>query len=177
MFTRRSFRISVISRTSWLSWGWSVPTGECRNSASIRPQPLPAKSFPSYRQLHIILRSDDISLEAESFVIKLTKIYRYNGNQPREDGSRCISRYVVSIRQWTVSDFFFNSRRGTLGTAATTGLVYQPRMIGEGDCGEIGGMKIGRGNRNLPQRHFVHHKSHMTRPGFEPGPPRWEASD
>jgi hypothetical protein len=25
---------------------------------------------------------------------------------------------------------------------------------------------------NLPQRHFVHHKSHMTRPGLEPGPPR-----
>jgi hypothetical protein len=30
---------------------------------------------------------------------------------------------------------------------------------------------------NLPQRHFVHHKSHMTRPGFEPGPLRWEAGD
>jgi hypothetical protein len=30
---------------------------------------------------------------------------------------------------------------------------------------------------NLPQRHFVHRKSHMTRPAFEPGPPRWEASD
>jgi hypothetical protein len=30
---------------------------------------------------------------------------------------------------------------------------------------------------NLPQRHFVHHKSHKIRPGFEPGPPRWEASD
>jgi hypothetical protein len=30
---------------------------------------------------------------------------------------------------------------------------------------------------NLPQRHFVHHKSHMTRPGLELGPPRWEASD
>jgi hypothetical protein len=29
---------------------------------------------------------------------------------------------------------------------------------------------------NLPQRHFVHHKSHMTIPGFEPGPPRWEAN-
>jgi hypothetical protein len=26
---------------------------------------------------------------------------------------------------------------------------------------------------NLPQRHFVHHKSYLTRPG----PPRWEASD
>jgi hypothetical protein len=30
---------------------------------------------------------------------------------------------------------------------------------------------------NLPQRHFVHHKSHLTRPGHEPGPPRWEAGD
>jgi hypothetical protein len=30
---------------------------------------------------------------------------------------------------------------------------------------------------NLPQRHFAHHKSHMTRLGFEFGPPRWEAGD
>jgi hypothetical protein len=30
---------------------------------------------------------------------------------------------------------------------------------------------------NLLQRHFVHHKSHLTRPGLEAGPPRWDASD
>jgi hypothetical protein len=35
-------------------------------------------------------------------------------------------------------------------------------MIGEGDCGAVGGMKIGRGN--LPQRHFVHHKSRGGKP-------------
>jgi hypothetical protein len=29
-----------------------------------------------------------------------------------------------------------------------TGLLYLPRMIDDGDCGEIGGMKIGRGNRS-----------------------------
>jgi hypothetical protein len=33
--------------------------------------------------------------------------------------------------------YFFNLCGETLGTAATTGLLYQPRMIGEGDCGEI----------------------------------------
>jgi hypothetical protein len=78
--------------------------------------------------------------------------------------------------------FFFNSWGGTLGTAATTGLLYQHRMIGDGDCGEIGGMKIGRGNRSTrrkpaPALLLSITKSHMTRPGFEPGPPRWEASD
>jgi hypothetical protein len=33
-----------------------------------------------------------------------------------------------------------------LGTVATYGLLYKPQMIDEGDCGAIGGMKIGRGN-------------------------------
>jgi hypothetical protein len=30
---------------------------------------------------------------------------------------------------------------------------------------------------NLPQCHLVHHNSHMTRLGLEPGPPLWEAGD
>jgi hypothetical protein len=32
------------------------------------------------------------------------------------------------------------------GTATTSGLLYKPQMIDEGDCEAIGGMKIGRGN-------------------------------
>jgi hypothetical protein len=34
----------------------------------------------------------------------------------------------------------------SLGTAATSGLIVQPQMIDEDDCGAIGGMKIGRRN-------------------------------
>jgi hypothetical protein len=67
------------------------------------------------------------------------------------------------------------------GTAATTGLLYQPQMIDDGDCRTIGGMQIGKKNqstrRKTAQCHFVHHKSHLTRPGLERGPPRWEAND
>jgi hypothetical protein len=32
----------------------------------------------------------------------------------------------------------------SLGTAATSVLLYKPQMIDEDDCGLIGGMKIGR---------------------------------
>jgi hypothetical protein len=48
------------------------------------------------------------------------------------------------------SFFFFFSGLGLSpqGTAATSGLLYKPQMIDEGDCGAIGGMKIGRGNRS-----------------------------
>jgi hypothetical protein len=52
--------------------------------------------------------------------------------------------------------FFFiilsGVRLSPLGTAATTGLLYQPQMIDDGDCGAIGGMKIGRGNRSTRRK-------------------------
>jgi hypothetical protein len=36
----------------------------------------------------------------------------------------------------------------------------------DGECGAVGGMRIGREievlGEKLPQYHFVHHKSHMT---------------
>jgi hypothetical protein len=30
---------------------------------------------------------------------------------------------------------------------------------------------------NIPHCRFIHHKSHMTWPGIEPGTPRWECGD
>jgi hypothetical protein len=56
---------------------------------------------------------------------------------------------VIAVN--VIACFFFNINRAEgpspLGTAATSGLLHKTQMIDEGDCGAIGGTKIGRGNR------------------------------
>jgi hypothetical protein len=43
-------------------------------------------------------------------------------------------------------------RLSPLGTAATVGLLYQPQMIDDGDCGPIGGIRFGRENRSTRRK-------------------------
>jgi hypothetical protein len=66
---------------------------------------------------------------------------------------------------------FFYLWGGTFGTVVTTGLLYQPQMIGDGIVEKLVEWRLAGETevlgKNLAQRHFVHHKSHMTRPGFE----------
>jgi hypothetical protein len=71
------------------------------------------------------------------------------------------------------------SKLGPLGTSATEWPILP--APGDYDDGELVEWRLAGDTEvlgeNLLQRHFVNHKSHLTRPGFEPGPPRWEASD
>jgi hypothetical protein len=65
--------------------------------------------------------------------------------------------YEHSGSQWMwicKSVFFIISGVGLspLGTAANSDLLYKPQMIDEGDCGAIGGLKIGRGNRSTRRK-------------------------
>jgi hypothetical protein len=78
-------------------------------------------------------------------------------------------------------DFFYYLVCEAIDTVATPGLLCQPRVIVKMIMEKQMECRLERETEvlgeNLPQRHFVHHKSHMTRPGFEPGPPQWEAGD
>jgi hypothetical protein len=50
--------------------------------------------------------------------------------------------------------YFYTGVRLSLPGTAATGLLYQPPMIDDDDdhCGVIGGIQIGRGNRNTPRK-------------------------
>jgi hypothetical protein len=60
---------------------------------------------------------------------------------------------------------------GPLGTSATSGLLYLPRVIVRMD--NLVRLRLARETavlgENLPQRHFVRLISHLTRPGATPG--------
>jgi hypothetical protein len=50
-----------------------------------------------------------------------------------------------------VLDYLGGGRLSPLGTSTTIGLLYQPRMIDD-ECGAVGGMRIGRGNRSTRRK-------------------------
>jgi hypothetical protein len=52
------------------------------------------------------------------------------------------------------SYFFIIGGVGLTSTwyCATSGLLHKPQMIDDGDCGAIGGMTIGRGNRSTRRK-------------------------
>jgi hypothetical protein len=69
----------------------------------------------------------------------------------------------------------------TIGTAATPGLLCQPRVIMKMivksmiECRLAGETEVL--GENLPQRHFCPSQNPTCPPGYEPGPPRWEPGD
>jgi hypothetical protein len=85
----------------------------------------------------------------------------------------CSFLFLNSHSGWWSPYWVHSARRPLIG------LLYLPRVIVmlenlvewrlAGETEVLG--------ENLPQRHFVYNKSHLIRPGLEPGPPRWEASD
>jgi hypothetical protein len=70
-------------------------------------------------------------------------------------------------------------RMSPLGTSAIIwAIVPSP---GDDKCGAVGGMRNGRGDRSTRKKPapvpLVRHKTHITRPGMEPGLPRWKAGN
>jgi hypothetical protein len=69
--------------------------------------------------------------------------------------NRCMIHVSTLLRSLFIIIIIINSGVGLspLGTAATSGLLYKPQMIDEGDFfWAIGGMKIGRRNRSTRRK-------------------------
>jgi hypothetical protein len=91
-------------------------------------------------------------------------------NHKKIDTSPSIYRFFYIDKFSSFVASFFKLCGGTLGTAATTGLLYQPRMIGYGDCGEIGGMKNGGGSRSTRRKTCLSATLSTTNPtSLDPG--------
>jgi hypothetical protein len=79
------------------------------------------------------------------------------------------------------ASLFFYLDYETIGTAATPGLLCQPRVIMKTivesmiECRLAGETEVL--GENLPQHHFCPSQNPTCPPGFEPGPPRWEAGN
>jgi hypothetical protein len=104
-----------------------------------------------------------------------SKIHTHSSSPPCVLHALSVS-YFLALSFWLHTYIPHGVRLSPLGTAATV----WPVVPTPDDCGAVGGMRIGRGSRilgeTLPQWYFVHHKSHVTSPGLEPGPPLWEAA-
>jgi hypothetical protein len=62
-------------------------------------------------------------------------------------------RYIIGCCQhFFIIITLSGVRLSPLGTAATTGRLCQPQMTDDGDCGRIGRMKFGRGNRSTRRK-------------------------
>jgi hypothetical protein len=119
---------------------------------------------PAHTWLHVpplhfsYLQSKQRGASEKLYVRKLKKkknIARYRNWKKYDCCSASQDISVICTLQIHVLDivfYFFNLCGGTFGTAATTGLLYQPQMIGDGDCEEIGGMKIGGVNRSTRRK-------------------------
>jgi hypothetical protein len=65
---------------------------------------------------------------------------------------RQTAKLEMHSSQYYVFIILSGVRLGPLGTAATTGLLYQPQIIDDGDCGAIGGMRTSRRNRSTRRK-------------------------
>jgi hypothetical protein len=67
-------------------------------------------------------------------------------------GFGCVLRLSQQLEQGILLILLSGMRLSPLSTVDATVLMYQPHMIDDGDCGAVGRIKIGRGNRSTRRK-------------------------
>jgi hypothetical protein len=92
-----------------------------------------------------------LKTEVTAFSEMLSAVYQITQRDIQVYNS--CTQFCQYFSQFSLSLFFFGGvRLSPPGTVANSGLLYKPQMIDEGDCGAIGGIKIGRGNRSTRRK-------------------------
>jgi hypothetical protein len=98
-----------------------------------------AKALGTYIRTYSIFKSKHLSAHIQLIMYRaLIRDYT------------CFIQHLPSFNQHYVIYYYYCWWGGTnsLGTAATSDLLYKPQMIDEDDCGAIGGMKDWQGKPN-----------------------------
>jgi hypothetical protein len=83
-----------------------------------------------------------------------------------------LNLFIYSVTEIVYMRFILSGvRLSPLGNAATTGLLYQPQMIDDGDCGAISGLNTDRGNsvKTCPSATLSTTNPTCPDPGSNPG--------
>jgi hypothetical protein len=123
----------------------------------------------------------------QRFIITSTRVFHWSLSWARSIQFISLRSILIllSYQCLGLSFYFFYYWWGgtkSLGTVATSDLLYKPQMIDEDDCGAIGGIKIGRGKQSTrrkpaPVPLCPPQNPRWPDPGSNLGLPRWEASD
>jgi hypothetical protein len=85
-----------------------------------------------------------------------------------EVGSRGLIFFYLHSGGWS-PNWVHSARRPLTGLLYLPVVIVRMENLVEWMAGETEVL-----GENVPRRHFVHHKSNLTRPGIEPGSSRWE---
>jgi hypothetical protein len=141
---------------------WAVLLGTARNGANT--------ASPTAAQRVLVREAFSCRLPSKALLRDPTKGWHVTVSFEAD----LVSLFCVSFSEWgeTESTWYVGLQLAYCTTPEWWMMINMEQSVEWGLAGETEVL-----GENMPQCHFVNHKSHMTWIGLESGPPRWKAGD